>query len=671
LSYDPQLPLSPASPPDTLELEVRKRFGHSGFRPGQRELVEAALRGEDALGVMPTGGGKSLCFQLPAMLRPGTAVVISPLIALMKDQVDALRSKGFAAEAIHSGLTYDERRATLARLRSGQAKIVYMAPERIQADGFMELLGEVPLSLLAIDEAHCISHWGHDFRPDYRRLGELRDRVHGPDPKIPVPVIALTATATRRVQDDIVERLHMRAPSRVITGFRRPNLAFEVRKVSGRAEKLRRLRELCSEALNAGGSAVIYAATRKNVELVATELASKDAAFPKSQVGFYHAGLPDEDRSSVQDAFLKGDKRILVATNAFGMGIDKADVRVVAHYEIPGSIEAYYQEAGRAGRDGKPGRCTLLFNYADVATQEFFIKKSAEESAAAGSDDDDHESGSDAAATSTSAGAEANADALLKQLVRYAYGSQCRQKLILGYFGDPEARAFDGCGACDVCAPEVRERAAVDEATSLACRQALAAVARLNGRFGKGRISELLKGATSEAFCQTGLQHQSTYGLLSAWSLDAVRRLIDRLVDAGYLKTQGLDYPVLQITSEGLTAMKGAAPILLTVEPIEEAPSRARRKKELARLSPSERATAIASSTQPADPSLLEALREFRREEARKRSVPAYVVFHDRTLEELAARRPVTAGDLGLVSGLGPKKIELYGEKLLSILKPA
>jgi ATP-dependent DNA helicase RecQ len=660
-----QLPLLARNWPN-LEEEVRNRFGHSGFRPGQRELVEAALRGEDALGVMPTGGGKSLCFQLPAALLPGTAVVISPLIALMKDQVDVLRARGFAADAFHSGLDYDERREILSRLKAGKSKLLYMSPERVQADGFMEILSDIPLSMLAIDEAHCISHWGHDFRPDYRRLGELRSRVRGTEAGRPVPVIALTATATQRVQDDIIERLKMRDPSRVITGFRRPNLAFEVRKVSGRAEKLRRLRALCGEALKAGGSAVIYAATRKNVELVASELAARGGDFPKSLVGYYHAGLSDEDRTEVQDEFLTGKKRVLVATNAFGMGIDKSDVRVVAHYEIPGSIEAYYQEAGRAGRDGKPGRCSLLFNYADVATQEFFIKKSAEER-----DEDEGEEDSD------DNSGNANADVLLKQLVRYAYGSQCRQQMILGYFGDPEARAFEGCGVCDVCKPEVRELAAVDEATSLACRQALAAVARLNGRFGKGRIAELLKCATGEAFLQTGLQHQTTYGLLRAWTLDAVRRLVDRLMDAGYLKTQGLDYPVLQITPEGLLAMKGASAVRLAIDEIssddaDEAPSKsskARRKRELAKLSPSEKKAASAGGT--ADPELLEALRKFRGEEARKRSVPAYVVFHDSTLQELAAKKPLTVNGLSGVSGLGPKKIELYGEKLLSILKPA
>ena len=506
-----------------LEAEVRKHFGHSGFRPGQRALVEALLRGEDALGVMPTGGGKSLCFQLPAALRPGTALVISPLIALMKDQVDGLRARGIAAEAYHSGLSWDERQGVVQRLRAGQLRLLYMAPERIGADGFMELLGSVPISLLAIDEAHCISHWGHDFRPEYRRLGELRNRVRGPG-GAPIPVIALTATATQRVQEDIVERLRMRAPERVITGFRRPNLAFEVRKVAGRAEKLRRLRALCREAVESAGSAVIYCSTRKSVELVAGELKRDLGA-----VDFYHAGLEDEERTRVQEDFLHDRVRVLVATNAFGMGIDKPTVRLVAHYEIPGSIEAYYQEAGRAGRDGKPARCTLLFNYADVATQEFFIAKSAAEAASS----DSPAPGDDSSAS------QADPGALLKQLVRYAYGAECRQRLILGYFGDPEARAFEGCGRCDVCQPEAVALAEVEAGLALACRQALAAVARLNGRFGKGHIAELLKGSDAEAFLQTGLQSQSTYGLLRAWRLEAVRALLDRLLPPACSRAPG------------------------------------------------------------------------------------------------------------------------------------
>jgi ATP-dependent DNA helicase RecQ len=450
----------------------------------------------------------------------------------------------------------------------------------------------------------------------------------------------------------------MENPVQVITGFRRINLAFEVKKVASRAEKLRRLRQLSQEAIEKGGSAVIYAATRKNVELIAEELGKKAGGPASSLIGFYHAGLSDEERTQVQDDFLQDRKRILIATNAFGMGIDKSSVRLVAHYEIPGSVEAYYQEAGRAGRDGKPARCVLLFNYADVATQEFFIKKNSHE-----------EGGRDA-------------DALLKQLVRYAYGSQCRQQLMLGYFGDPEAREFEGCGMCDFCNPEKRQMAVADEMTTLASRQILAAVARLNGRFGKNRICEMLKGVQSEAFLRSGLQSQSTYGLLNAWAVESIRELVDLLMEAGYLRISGLEYPVLHLTQEGLRAMKGEAVVSLPVahsDPEQsgeegdedERPARRKRKSPRKASGKSEKRPSIsAPETHPdADPALLESLRAFRSSEAKTQHMPAYVIFHDKTLQEIAAEKPESLSGLSRISGFGPKKIELYGEKVLNVVR--
>ena len=619
-----------------LEGELLKRFGYPQFRPGQRRLIEAILAGEDALGVMPTGGGKSLCFQFPGAVLEGTALVISPLIALMKDQVDALRARGIQAEFYNSTMKYDERFRVEEAVQSGRVRLLYMAPERMQQVGFMDLLAHTPISVLAIDEAHCISHWGHDFRPDYRRIGELRKFLRGPDPTKKVPVIALTATATQRVQVDIVERLGMKSAVQVITGFRRRNLSFEVKKCSGRAEKLRVLRELIDQALADGGSAVIYAATRKNVELVAEELQKSKSL--SSWVSYYHAGLSDQARVRVQDQFINGVKRVLIATNAFGMGIDKANVRLVAHYDIPGSVEAYYQEAGRAGRDSKPARCILLFNFADVATQEFFIEKGVREEMEDGEEFPEHVK---------------NQKELLKQLVRYAYGTTCRQKLILGYFGDPETQEFAGCGNCDCCKPETRPRFKVEGEVLLACRKALSAAARINDRFGKNRLAELLKGSQTAGLKTAGLQHLPVYGLLKDQTLGAIRELIDSLTDAGYLRITGLDYPVIGLTPAGIRALKQQEEIELTQDF-----GGGQKQKRFEEQRPKA----------PRDSGVLETLREFRREEALRRKVPAYLIFHDKTLEELAERRPDGLDELSEISGMGPKKLELYGEKILTIL---
>lgn len=409
------LPESPS--PQRLDDHLRQRFGFEQFRVGQREVIEAALAGRDALVVMPTGQGKSLCFQMPAALAPGLTVVVSPLIALMKDQVDALRAKGIAASAFHSGLSGQERDRILQDLKLARLRLLYLAPERVQHGWFVRMLRTAAVSRFVVDEAHCISRWGHDFRPDYLRLRDLRAELADP------PCLALTATATVQVQQDICEKLSLRSPLRVVTGFHRPNLRFSVERCDSTEDKHRALERLLDEA--SAGSAIVYCATRRHVEEVAAKL--QDSALQRSAaVGYYHAGLEDDMRASVHDRFLGGSIKTLVATNAFGMGIDKPDVGLVAHYDLPGSVEAYYQEAGRAGRDGNIARCTLLFHHRDVKTQEFFIRQSPD-----GHQDERRD--------------------LLRQMVAYASTSMCRQTAMLEYFGATGELACGPCRHCDWC----------------------------------------------------------------------------------------------------------------------------------------------------------------------------------------------------------------------------
>lgn len=513
--------------PISFERHLHDVFGFTDFRHGQRMLIEAIASGRDALGVMPTGGGKSLCFQLPALALDGVAIVISPLIALMKDQVDALKAKGVAAEAFNSALSMAEKSEILRKLEAGLIRLLYIAPERIQSDGFITRLKRVKISFLAVDEAHCISHWGHDFRPDYMRLNELRTALGNP------PCIALTATATKRVQDDIVARLKLRDPARVVTGFHRPNLSFEVRHCASRSTKVSELRSLIGQATVDGGNAIIYAATRKNVEWLASALNQAGI-----RTGYYHAGLNDDERDAVQDHFFNSKLKVLVATNAFGMGIDKSNVRLVAHFDIPGSMEAYYQEAGRAGRDGAPARCVLLFNHADVATQEFFIDKGEDAQSEIGK-------------------------SLLKQLVRYAYGKDCREHMILDYFGDEDALAIQRCERCDRCRTNEEVLIEVSDRAQSGGHDILRCVDRMGGRFGKSRVAEVLKGSNSAAVRTMGLKHLPTYGLLRGWTLAEIRGLLDQLVESRYLEVNGLEYPVVGLSAAGREALKSGAKLLV------------------------------------------------------------------------------------------------------------
>ncbi|MFQ5668439.1 MAG: RecQ family ATP-dependent DNA helicase [Candidatus Binatia bacterium] len=684
-----------------LDRFLEEQFGHTAFRPGQREVVQAVLAGRDALALMPTGGGKSLCYQLPASILEGVTLVVSPLIALMKDQVDSLVARGFPATYINSSLTPAERARRQEGCRAGRFRLVYIAPERLRSVAFREVLAATRVVRLAVDEAHCISQWGHDFRPDYMRLGELREAIGSP------PTLALTATATTRVRRDIVRQLGLVEPGIFLAGFERPNLFFSVRRPRSVAQKL----EACEAAVSQlGGPGIIYAATRKNVERIAGHLSR-----PDRPAAAYHGGLPDDARAETQDAFMRGEVAVMVATNAFGMGVDKANIRFVLHYDIPGGMEAYYQEAGRAGRDGKPAQCCLLYNYADVRIQEFFLKganpslelieqvyaRAGQGASLAGVDSNEMAvataagilerrgllergpggiwslRGSPVAAGALPLDREVLAEKAahdrerLAAIVRYAETRTCRRKLLLEYFTDRSAR--QSCDGCDNCLGWHRRPARSLTAEEVrVVRIALSAVARLDDRFGKSRIAQVLVGSAAEPVRRFGLERLPTYGKLRGMPARGVGDLLENLADAGLLQrrvlhsTGSLGGAVLSISPAGRRLMRAETATMDLDWPgsLTAVPSRARTRALTD-------AAAVPGQGSAPDPALLEALKQMRLRHARQRSVPPYVVFHDRTLEAIAASRPSSREQLSAITGIGPAKLSRYGKELLEVVRAA
>jgi ATP-dependent DNA helicase RecQ len=615
---------------DDLTRQLSERFGFATFRPGQEAVIRAVLAGRDAMAVMPTGQGKSLCYQLPAILLPGLTLVISPLIALMEDQVAAMKQRKIAAATFHSGLTGVEKSRVMQGLQQRRIQLLYLAPERMQHEGFLQLLRSLWVSLLVVDEAHCVSQWGHDFRPDYLKIGRLRRELTNP------PCLALTATATTRVQTDLCQRLSLRDPFRLVAGFRRANLALSVQCCQSRREKLTALeRVVCGTEK---GTILVYCATRRAVEEVAAWL---EQSHPS--VGYYHAGLSDEDRRLMHDKFRTGSVRILAATNAFGMGIDKSDVRLVVHFDIPGSIEAYYQEVGRAGRDGRPAACVLLFHERDLATQEYFIDQALKDSEGI-------------------ARAE-RMRTLFQEMLGYVSVSSCRQLAILEYFSDEAELALGPCGLCDRCLAPMRQPGrSISHETEVSEKAILETVSWCMGRFGMGRIVDILRGSRSKALLAYGAEQCPTYGIGRAQTKPVVTRLAKALIDSGYLHVEGTEYPTLELTSKGREVLQGISAVAL---PQGEEP-----QGDVSVNKP-RRVTTVVAGAPPSstpDPQLFERLKQLRTELAEEEGVAPFLIFHDRTLKAIAGDKPETSAALLEIPGIGELKAERYGRRVLAIV---
>jgi ATP-dependent DNA helicase RecQ len=635
-STTPGAPLSPGE----LDAGLR-RLGYEAFRPGQQEAIETLLEHGRLLLVAPTGGGKSLTYQLPASLLRGTTVVISPLVSLMHDQVEALTVRGVAATFLASTLDTAELRRRLARVARGTVRLVYVAPERLVTPWFQELLAGLDCPLVAVDEAHCISEWGHDFRPEYLEIGALLTRLRAPR------VLACTATATPVVRDEIVARLGLPPDTpQIVRGFARPNLALRARDVGGGRERDRLVDAALAEALGtpgaAGGRAIVYAPTRKGADAEASRLAARGW-----RAEAYHAGLPGATRERVQRGFAEGRLEIVVGTNAFGMGIDRPDVRAVVHLGPPGSLEAYYQEVGRAGRDGKEALGLLLTSPSDLALRRSLLERGGEDGQPPDPAVLEHKWG------------------LFLELMRWADGGSCRHDAILRYFGD-EAETLAGCGRCDVCLALDRGDADQDpDAVTLIVRKALSGVARLHERFGLGMVVRLVRGQEDPRLERAGLTRVPTFGNLREHSEEWLLRMLRRCVAAGWIGFSGGDRPVVRLTEEGRAVMKGGRPARILLPPL------ARPSSEPAPRRPASLAAGQGDELDPAARALFEALRRHRLALAREAGVAPFVIASDRTLRDIARLRPRTLAELELAHGIGARKAERYGDGLLRVVREA
>jgi ATP-dependent DNA helicase RecQ len=585
---------------------LKRVWGYDAFRPLQREAIDSVIAGRDSLVVLPTGGGKSLCYQVPALVMDGMAVVVSPLISLMKDQVDALRTNGVAASAIHSLLTSVERREAADGIASGQTKILYVSSERLVMPDFVDYLKRSKISFVAIDEAHCISHWGHDFRPEYRQLRDVKQHFPG------IAVHAYTATATPQVREDIAAQLGLDASNVIVGSFDRPNLVF---RVARRTDELAQVTELI--ARHPGESGIVYCISRKKVDTIASDLV--DAGYKALP---YHAGMDDTARRSNQEAFIFDDVDIIVATVAFGMGIDKSNVRYVAHLGMPKSLEHYQQECGRAGRDGLEAECCLFCSGSDFMLWKRML-------------DGDEENA-------------ATALTKLNDMQAFATSATCRRRAILEYFGEPYQEA--NCGACDICLDETDT---VSNATEIA-QKILSCVMRLGYMAGPAYTTKVLRGSREQRILDREHDKLSTWGILSEFTEKEIRDWVEQLVGQRYLVKVG-DYGVLQVTEEGRTVLDGnETPRLLQPD---------------APAASSKRSKADRESWDGVDRVLFETLRALRKAIADEREVPAFVVFGDVSLRDMARRRPGDLEGFLLVHGVGRKKCDDLGQTFVDAIR--
>ena len=604
---------------DRAQDYLQKYYGYPNFREGQRNIVSSLLDTRDTLGVMPTGGGKSICYQIPALMLPGLTIVVSPLISLMKDQVDALTTAGISAAFINSTLSGKEVNERIRAAAQGELKLLYVAPERLELDWFRQEMYSLPISCIAVDEAHCVSQWGHDFRTSYLSVAPF---VEGLSQR-PI-VAAFTATATPEVMDDIVKLLRLKEPQVFVTGLGRDNLAMSVLRGENKREFV-----MAYTLEHAHETGIIYAATRKDVDQLSERLQSAGIA-----VGRYHAGMSDADRAASQEGFLYDDLRVIVATNAFGMGIDKSNVRYVIHYSMPKNMEAYVQEAGRAGRDGEPSECILLFNGQDIMTQKFLIEQNQMD------DERKH-----------------NDYRKLQQMLDYCYTNRCLRNAMLDYFG--EIHEDKPCGTCSSCTDE---RELVD--MTVDAQKIFSCIHRLRERFGVSMVASVLKGSRNKKVLQYGFESLPTYGMMSNRTEKDISEMINVMASDGYLSLSEGQYPVLKLQPIAAEVLKGQRQVMQRVA----RPSRTSGTSRTA-AGGYGRIRGRDDSPSAVNETVFEQLRLVRRELAGKERVPSYIIFNDATLREMSVVCPQTESEILKIKGVGEVKFRKYGKPFLDFFQ--